>query len=168
MHRQQYYVIFNTAAGWVGLTGSDAGLKRATLPQSSKKQVIAALGIDTDKVILSQGYFKDLIKRIQDYFTGCQIDFPGKLDLSEFTVFQRHVWKATKQIPYGHNRSYSQMARKIGKPGAARAVGQALAKNPLPIIIPCHRVLNSDGKLGGFTGGVAMKKRLLTLEKRSV
>ncbi len=164
--RHQYYVIFNTAAGWVGLMGSTAGLKRSTLPQPSREKAISALGIDINKTALSQEYFKHLIKQFQDYFKGRRVDFPEKFDLRQATVFQHKVWSAARQIPFGQTRSYQWIARKIGKPGAARAVGQALGKNPLPIIIPCHRVLNSDGKLGGFSGGLAMKKHLLALEKK--
>lgn len=167
MQRQQYYVIFNTIAGWVGLLGSAMGLKRTILPQSSKEQAIAALGIDTNKTVISQEHFKDLVKRFQDYFAGKLVDFPDKLDLNQATVFQRQVWETTRQIPYGQTRSYSRIARKIGSPGAARAVGQALGKNPLPIIIPCHRVVNSDGGPGGFSGGLRIKEQLLTLEKHS-
>ena len=167
MRRQQYYVIFRTEAGWVGLLGSAAGLKRSTLPQPSKEKAIEALGIDTDKAILSHQYFKNLVKRFQDYFMGRLVDFPDKLDLNEATDFQRKVWKATSQIPYGQTRSYSWIARQIGKPGAARAVGQALGKNPLLIIVSCHRVLMSEGSLGGFTGGLVIKKYLIALEKKS-
>jgi methylated-DNA-[protein]-cysteine S-methyltransferase len=167
MHEKRYYAIFNTAAGWIGLLGSAAGPKRITLPQSSRKQAISALGTNVHKAVPSQIYFKDLINRLQEYFTGQRVDFSDKLDLSQGTAFQRSVWKATRQIPRGQTRSYSQIARQIGKPGAARAVGQALGKNPLPVFIPCHRVVKSDGSLGGFTGGLAMKRRLLSLEKQS-
>ena len=165
MSRKLYYVIFNTPAGWLGLLGSDAGLKRTTLPQSSREKAKAALGVDAAKAILSQALFKDLITRFKEYFARQRADFPDKLDLQDATDFQRKVWEATKQIPYGQTRSYAWVARHTGKPGAARAVGQALGKNPLAIVIPCHRVIASDGKLGGFGGGMAMKKRLLALEK---
>jgi methylated-DNA-[protein]-cysteine S-methyltransferase len=74
------------------------------------------------------------------------------------------VWEITRLIPYGETRSYAWVAEQIGQPRAVRAVGQALGKNPLPIIIPCHRVITSNGKLGGFGGGLEMKKRLLSLE----
>ena len=79
-------------------------------------------------------------------------------------MFQREVWEATRLIAYGEARSYQWVAGQIKKPKATRAVGQALGSNPLPIIVPCHRVLASDGKLGGFTGGLDMKKNLLHLE----
>lgn len=167
MSRKLYYVIFNTAAGWVGLLSSAAGLKRTTLPQASREKAIAALGVDAAKAILSQVFFKDLFTRFNNYFMGQRVDFPDKLDLQGATDFQRKVWEATKQIPYGQTRSYEWVARQVGKPGAARAVGQALGKNPLPVVVPCHRVITCDGKSGGFGGGLAMKKRLLALEKSS-
>jgi methylated-DNA-[protein]-cysteine S-methyltransferase len=162
---KQYCVIFNTAAGWVGLLGSDAGLKRTTLPQTSREKAMADLGVNADKVTLSQEHFESLTKRFRDYFSGRRVDFPDKLDLQGATAFQRKIWEATRQIPCGETRSYAWIARRIGNSAAARAVGQALGKNPLPVVIPCHRVIASDGRLGGFTGGLAMKKRLLALEK---
>ena len=167
MSRVSYYVIFKTTAGWMGLLGSATGLKRTTLPRASGKNAREALGADTNKATLSQEYFKDLVKLLKDYFTGRRVVFSNKLDLSEATDFQRKVWEATRRIPCGETRSYAWVAEQTGKPGAARAVGQALEKNPLPIVIPCHRVIASDGSLGGFGGGLAMKKRLLALEKKS-
>ncbi len=167
MPLKQYYVIFNTAAGWVGLLGSAAGLKRTTLLQSSREKAVAALGADTNQATLSQVFFIDLVTRFKNYFMGQRVEFPDKLDLQAATDFQRKVLEATKQIPYGETRSYAWVAGQLGKLGAARAVGQTLGKNPLPIVVPCHRVITCDGKLGGFGGGLAMKKRLLALEKRS-
>jgi methylated-DNA-[protein]-cysteine S-methyltransferase len=166
MSLNTYYVIFNTAAGWVGLLGSPAGLKRTTLPQSSRKKVITALGVSATESNQTQIYFKDYVKRLKEYFTGQCVEFPDKLDLHGATNFQRKVWKATQRIPYGETRSYAWIARQVRKPDAARAVGQALGKNPLPVVVPCHRVIASNGNLGGFGGGVEMKKRLLALEKK--
>lgn len=84
------------------------------------------------------------------------------------TDFQKKVWRAIQKIPYGQTRSYAWIARQIGKPKAMRAVGQACGANPLPLIIPCHRVVASNGKIGGFTGGLFWKKRLLALESHSI
>ena len=151
----------------MGILGSSAGLRRTTLPQPSEKETIKSLGVDIKEAKLSSQPFEDLIKRLRDYFSSHRADFPDGLDLSDFTPFQREVWQATRRIPFGQTRSYSWVARQAGKPGAARAAGQALGRNPLPIIIPCHRVLSSDGSLGGFSGGLEMKKRLLTLEKKT-
>jgi methylated-DNA-[protein]-cysteine S-methyltransferase len=86
------------------------------------------------------------------------------LPLDPLTVFQRAVLRATHRIPRGDVRSYGDVARAIGRPGAARAVGSALGANPFPILIPCHRVIRSDGTLGGFTGGTALKRLLLEME----
>ena len=90
-----------------------------------------------------------------------------KLDL-EGTEFQRKAWQAMRKIPFGETISYGEQARKVGKPKAYRAVGSANGKNPIPIIVPCHRVLASDGSLGGYSLGLPMKRRLLALEGVSV
>lgn len=104
--------------------------------------------------------------QLRDYFdTGCtHFDLP--LDLSRMTPFQQSVLHATRRIPPGTLWTYGQMARAIGKPQASRAVGQALGRNPVPIVIPCHRVVASDGSLGGYSGGggIASKRKLLALE----
>ncbi len=156
------YVTFNTDIGWIGLLSSKGGLVRTTLPQPSAPEARQLLG---DSLAAWSPYlFDDLIQRFKDYFRGHRVAFPDRLDLSAATTFQRRVWESTRLIPYGDTRSYIWIAEQIGKPKAARAVGQALAKNPLPIIIPCHRVLASSGKLGGYSGGVEMKKKLLHLE----
>jgi methylated-DNA-[protein]-cysteine S-methyltransferase len=86
------------------------------------------------------------------------------VDLSSGTAFQRKVWRALTKIPYGQTRSYAWVARAIGAPKALRAVGTACGANPVPLIIPCHRVIASDGSLGGFGGGLRLKRRLLRLE----
>lgn len=163
MSKQLSYVIFKTKAGWVGILGSPSGLQRTTLPQSSKENVMTALEIDDARQ--NRRFFQDLIQRIKHYFNGQQVEFHDKLDISKATPFQRTVWRAARKIPYGETRRYGWLAQHAGKPSAARAVGQALGKNPLPIIVPCHRVIYSNGGLGGFTGGLAVKKRLLILEK---
>jgi methylated-DNA-[protein]-cysteine S-methyltransferase len=162
MRKKLFYVVFKTAAGWVGILGSATGLRRTTLPQTSKENAMAALEIHDAKQ--NKRYFQDLVHRFKHYFTGHQVEFPDKLDISKATPFQRAVWQATRKIPYGQTRRYAWVARKTGKPYAARAAGQALGKNPLPIIVPCHRVIYSNGGLGGYTGGLAVKKRLLVLE----
>jgi methylated-DNA-[protein]-cysteine S-methyltransferase len=150
--------------GWMAILGSVRGLVSVTLPQSSAQEALNLLGEMVNLATPSSERFKDLIQRLKDYFSGKKVSFPDKLDLSTATPFQRQVWQVTKLIPYGETRSYRWVAERMGKPEAMRAVGQALTKNPLPIIIPCHRVVKSDGELGGFTGGVEMKRRLLNIE----
>lgn len=156
------YITFSTNMGWVGILGSRKGLLSVTLPQSSAQEALELWGLKN--ATRSSHRFEDLMERLKAYFSGHRVAFPDKLDLSLATPFQREVWQVTKLIPYGETRSYRWLAEQMGKPKAVRAVGQALAKNRLPIIIPCHRVVKSDGELGGFSGGVEMKRRLLRLE----
>jgi len=164
-----FYTVFETAAGWVGIMGSAAGLRRATLPQPSKHEACISLGDGLEDARETPPRFAGLIERYQAYFNGKRVVFPDTLDLAGATPFQRAVWRAAGDIPYGQTRSYSWVAGRAGNPRAVRAAGQALSVNPLPVIVPCHRVLAKDGGLGGFSGGLAMKKRLLKLEaSRSV
>ncbi len=106
-------------------------------------------------------------QELREYFAGRRRTFTVKLDL-EGTEFQRKAWQAMRKIPFGETISYGDQARKVGKPKAYRAVGSANGKNPIPIIVPCHRVLASDGSLGGYSLGLSMKRRLLALEGVSV
>jgi methylated-DNA-[protein]-cysteine S-methyltransferase len=102
-------------------------------------------------------------RQLQEYFAGRLTQFALKLDLSG-TAFQRKVWNALLTIPFGETRSYAQIARQIGHPGAARAVGAANGRNPVSIVAPCHRVVGSTGALTGFAGGIEVKARLLAFE----
>jgi len=108
----------------------------------------------------------DLVAQLQSYASGRPERFTVPLDLRAGTAFQQAVWLTLRKIPRGETRSYAWVARKIGKPKAARAVGTACGANPVPIIVPCHRVVASDGSLGGFGGGLPLKRRLLALESR--
>jgi methylated-DNA-[protein]-cysteine S-methyltransferase len=164
MTRQLKYVTFDTRMGWVGILGSPKGIMCTTLPQTSSEEARRLLGEPVNYAEPSRRLFENPISRLRSYFQAERVDFPDKLDLAGATSFQIKVWEATRLIPYGDTRSYRWLATQIGRPGAARAVGLALARNPLPIIIPCHRVVGSDGRLGGFSGGPEMKRRLLSLE----
>lgn len=109
---------------------------------------------------------KKIKKWLDNYFKGAKKPFPWKLiKLTTGTKFEQKVWKELWKIPYGQTVSYKKIAKRVGSPKAVRAVGQANKKNPFPIVIPCHRVIASDGSIGGYAYGVEMKKRLLTLEK---
>ena len=111
--------------------------------------------------------FKEVVRQLQAYFEGKLKDFDLPLVL-EGTEFQLLVWRNLRKIPYGETVSYGQLARRIGSPDAARAVGLANGSNPIPIIIPCHRVIGSNGDLIGFGGGLPIKKKLLSLESRQL
>jgi len=104
------------------------------------------------------------IEQLHEYLRGERRGFDLSLDLRG-TPFQLDVWKATRAVPYGETRSYGEIASSIGRPRAARAVGQALGANPIPIVIPCHRIIGSSGNLRGFGGGLPLKERLLALER---
>lgn len=104
--------------------------------------------------------------QLEQYFAGDRQRFDLPLDMTAAspTPFQRRVWSGTQEIPYGAVQSYGKLAEAVGSPRAARAVGQALGRNPLLIVVPCHRILRSDGDLGGFGAGLDNKRALLTLE----
>ena len=106
---------------------------------------------------------RQALAEIAEYLAGRRRQFTVPLDL-EGTPFQLQVWKALLRIPYGETRSYGEIARAVGRPRAARAVGMANHSNPIAIIVPCHRVIAANGALGGYAGGLAMKSRLLRLE----
>jgi methylated-DNA-[protein]-cysteine S-methyltransferase len=104
------------------------------------------------------------IKELQEYFEKGRDEFTQKIEFVSGTEFDRMVWLALKDVPYGETRTYKWLAEKIGKPNASRAVGQSLSRNPLPIILPCHRIIESDGSIGGYSAGVNIKRRLLEME----
>ena len=165
MANKLYYTVFKTKRGWIGILASKMGLRMVTLPQKTEHQAIEALGKQKKQATLSLELFSELEEKFKHYYSGERTTFTDKLDFSNATVFQRQVWETTRLIPYGETRSYGWVAKQIGRPKAARAIGQALGKNPLIIIVPCHRVIAGDGKLGGFGGGREMKQTLLELEK---
>ncbi len=103
-------------------------------------------------------------KELTEYFEKGRRDFACKTAFTEGTDFERHVWDTLREVPYGETRTYKWLAEKIGKPHAFRAVGNALGKNPIPIIFPCHRIIESDGSLGGYSSGEEIKRRLLEIE----
>jgi methylated-DNA-[protein]-cysteine S-methyltransferase len=158
------YTVANIGAGWVGALSSNSGLLKITLPQTLAREAERRLGDGVREAVRSDDFFTDLIERLRSYFAGQRVAFNDELDLSPATAFQRRAWQLTRLIPYGQTRSYGWVAEKLGKAGAGRAVGQALARNPLPIIVPCHRVVAKDGGPGGYSEGVEKKIALLRLE----
>ena len=120
-------------------------------------------GADVKEAGAPNGLTEQVFRQLDEYFAGTRraFDFPCRL---HGTPFQKKVWAALRDIPYGETRSYGAIAAAIGSPRAARAVGMANHRNPLPILIPCHRVIGADGSLTGYAGGMAAKRRLLVLE----
>jgi methylated-DNA-[protein]-cysteine S-methyltransferase len=168
MGRETFYTTFKTPSGWVGLAGSSLGICHLVLPQPTEEKALTLLLEGLTGAEPSADIFKDLTRRLVAYFSGKEVDFPDKLDYGDATLFQRRIWEATRKIPYSKTHTYTWVAAQAGKPGAVRAAGQALGRNPLPIIVPCHRVTCTGGGLGGFSapGGTATKENLLKLENR--
>jgi methylated-DNA-[protein]-cysteine S-methyltransferase len=158
------YAAISTPLGWISAIASDRGLLATTLPQRSESHALMALGRATEGTRRDDSAFEELAGRLRSYFEGKPVAFPDAIDISSGTSFQRQVWETARLIAYGETRTYLWIARQMEKPRAARAVGQALGANPLPIVVPCHRVTASDGGLGGFSGGLGVKRMLLRLE----
>jgi methylated-DNA-[protein]-cysteine S-methyltransferase len=161
------YAVFHTIQGWMGCLSSQYGLLRTTLPQTTPQQALEMLDPTIKQAVWSPNSFADIIPMFTEYFDGKRSELHCVLDFGRATPFQKQVWETTRSIPYGQTQSYGWVARRIGKPAAVRAVGQALGKNPLPIVVPCHRVIASNGSLCGFGGGLEMKRSLLQLEGAS-
>jgi methylated-DNA-[protein]-cysteine S-methyltransferase len=160
------YDIVDTSLGKILIVGSKEGLQKISI-HTSRQSALRSIAQQFPESIESPGEFVDLPQRLKQYARGERVIFNDKLDFSKATPFKQAVWEATRAIPYGETRSYEWIAQRIGKPKAARAVGQALKSNPFPIIVPCHRVIGKDGSLTGFSCGINVKKCLLDIESSS-
>ena len=158
---QVYYSTFESPVGPLLLAGSKAGLLLVSFASGNRpRNVDPEWRPDTTA-------FVEVIQQLQSYFAGERKNFDLALIL-EGTDFQKRVWTALRKIPYGETISYKELAEMIGSPKAVRAVGAANGANPIPIIIPCHRVIGNDGSLTGFGGGLPLKKQLLELESHQL
>jgi O-6-methylguanine DNA methyltransferase len=157
---------FESPFGAMACASSSRGLCFIELPRASGRGIAGWTRRFAPEARIVAGYApnRTAIAQIQEYFAGKRDEFRLELDLRA-TGFQIRVFAALLEIQYGELRSYGEIARAIGEPSAARAVGAAVGDNPLPLVVPCHRVIESSGKLGGFAGGVLLKKRLLALER---
>jgi O-6-methylguanine DNA methyltransferase len=158
------YAVCKTVSGWLAVVASPKGLTRLVLPRATAAEAAALLGINLPESRQSNSRFANLFERLQGYFHGQLAEFSDDLDLKGGSAFDKLVWLAVREIPFGSTRSYGWVAERVGNPRASRAVGGALGRNPLPIIIPCHRVLAADGSLHGFSDGLEMKRLMLRLE----
>ncbi len=161
-----YDVLAHSPIGPVFVAVTGRGL-RAVRFGLSERQFIEAVGRETRaRPVRSPERAGAAARQMGEYLAGRRTAFDVPVDLTAMTSFQRQVLLAASRIPRGQVRTYSEVARQIGRPKAARAVGQALGSNPVPIVIPCHRVLAADGSLRGYSGGggIATKERLLKLE----
>ena len=165
------HIAFQSAIGWITVSASSEGICRVDYygdnppsPDSIKNNLrkhFPSFELDPEAC---RKLLADTKTAILEYFSK-QTPLPAiPLDMRSGTAFQKKVWQSLCRIPFGETRSYLDIARITGKPKAARAVGQACGKNPIALVVPCHRVISEGGKLGGYSGGLNIKKALLKLE----
>ena len=147
---------YETQIGIIGIAQNDEGITNLYIADK-----LSSEGMKIRETPL----IKEAADQLKDYLSGKRLAFDLPL-APQGTDFQTKVWDELQRIPYGHTHSYKQLAEKIGKPTAARAIGMANNKNPILIIIPCHRIIGKDGSLVGYAGGLNMKEQLLKMEKR--
>jgi len=159
-------LIFSTPWGWMGISETSKGVDAIVLPKASKKAAEAALRTSSNVRLDTNAPWglQEARRQLVEFLRGKRERFDFLLDLSQGTAFQRQVWRTLQRVPYGKLRSYRWVALRVGGRRYARAVGNAVGANPLPIVVPCHRIVSHDASLGGFSGGLPMKRKLLTLE----
>jgi len=170
------YTIFQTQWGFFGLAGSENEVSRTSLPVEtrSKAEILLTGNLvpasNLENLRFEQRLFSKLQNRITAYFNGSYIDFSDvPLVLDGLTAFGREVLTACRKIPYSRTASYARLAELAARPRAVRAVGNILSRNPLPLLIPCHRIIRTNGRIGGFTaaGGTKLKQKMLKLEQKA-
>ena len=160
------YHLFQVSAGWIGLIGAGKGLRRLSL-KPTPQESLEGLGPDLDQSDNDPSHFVEEQHRLERYFSGNTEALDEiELDFSGAPPFFSAAWKACRRIPAGETRSYAWLAAEAGNPLAVRAAGQAMARNRFALIIPCHRVIASDGDLRGYgAGGLKVKAELLNMEQ---
>jgi len=163
------FVVFHTRLGWMALAGRDQAVKRLWFGYPSRRALLEVCRHELGGHVPLAGWYPELVERLRSYAAGEPEDFADvQVDLRPLPAFHARVVSLCRTIPRGTTLSYSQLATLAGSPSGARAVGNCMARNPIPLIIPCHRVVAAGGSLGGYSapGGLAMKRRLLELEQR--
>lgn len=159
------YRSLDTPVGSLLLAATEAGLVRVAYPSQGHDAVLSALAASISPRVLAAPRRLDAVAReLDEYFAGNRRDFDVPLDLRLAAGFRRAVLEQLRVIGYGRTESYAAVAAAAGSPRAVRAVGSACATNPLPVVVPCHRVVRSDGKPGEYVAGAEVKRRLLALE----
>ncbi len=156
-----------TTLGRFGLIASSLGLRRVCWPGCKPPATLKLYPLSQAPPLVAR-FLKTTAAQLTDYFLSRKVRFTAPLDLTPLTPFARKVLTALSHLPYGRTMSYGQLAKRVGAPAAARAVGSVLARNPIPLVIPCHRVLTRTGALGGFSApaGSNLKQQLLLMESR--
>lgn len=159
------YRIVDSPVGHLLLAATDLGLTRLAFESEDHERVLDMLAERIgSRILRDDKRFDELTRELDDYFEGRRHVFDIPVDLRLAHGFRLEVLRHLRDIPYGHTESYAQVAASAGNPKAVRAVGSACATNPVPIVVPCHRVVRSDGGLGGYLGGTAAKRLLLDVE----
>jgi len=160
-----YYATMDSPFGPLMLVATPTGLCRVGLPGEGRAALKGWLARWVGPEIPEENpaALSPAVAQLREYFSRLRREFDLPLDLRG-TPFQQQVWAELRKVPYGQTVSYGELARRIGRPAAARAVGQAVGANPVPIIVPCHRVVGADGSLVGYGGGLEIKSALLRLE----
>ena len=161
MNKKNTNDVFITGLGWIRIKVSDRGVTGIQfIRRTSHTRREAGLPHPFP------GILRTTIKELRLYAQGRLKKFSVPVDISRVSDFTKLVLQQSKKIPYGRTLSYKQLASALGRPNASRAVGNSLGKNPVPIIVPCHRIIKTDGSPGGYTSGIAIKKKLLGIEKK--
>ena len=166
LRKRDCCVVFPSSLGWMALVYSGGSLGRLTFGHRWPAAAAAAVGIESAHETRPDSLNR-LVRRLQAYVLGNREDFRDvEIDPGRLTAFERRVVQCCRNIPYGKTLTYGQLAAEAGSPRAARAVGNCMAANPIPLVIPCHRVVAAGGGLGGYSapGGTRLKGRLLELE----
>lgn len=159
------YTIIDSPIGALLLAATPTGLVRVAFDSEDHDAVLKQLAEKiSPRVLEADAQLAPIAAQVEEYFAGQRRDFDIPLDRRLSTGFRREVQRQLSEIPYGTTQSYSEVAAAVGQPTAVRAVGTACAQNPIPLVVPCHRVLRSDGSLGGYRGGLPAKQQLLELE----
>ena len=160
------YRILQTSFGNVCFVAGERGLKRVYLPEKSATALRRAIRRDHPDAEERPGLLPGFARQLRQYFAGDDVEFDVALDCGDANAFETTVWRTCRKVPYCRTATYKDLAARVGKPNAARAVGNAIGRNRFPIVVPCHRILRSDGTLGGYSGplGLPFKQRLLALE----
>jgi methylated-DNA-[protein]-cysteine S-methyltransferase len=167
------YAVFLTRLGWMTVARSPLGVAAVTLPSSSvadslDRLCVSARARPSGMHEVSPDAFGTLPERLAAFMGGEDVPFEDEIDRSGWTDFRSRVWEATRLVPYGETRSYAWVALTVGQPMACRAVGQALHHNPVPILVPCHRIIGADGGLTGFGSRLELKQALLSMEAETL
>ena len=159
------YTTYDSPVGPLLLAATEVGLLRVAYEIEDHDRVLETISARiSPRILRAPKRLEETKRELDEYFAGRRTTFDLPLDLGLSAGFRQLVQRELAHIAYGHTRSYGQVAAAVGNPKAVRAVGTACATNPLPVVLPCHRVLRSDGSLGGYAGGPATKAVLLTLE----